>query len=110
MSSNTRDELLAEMINGLTIEERAPFALSGLETLTKENEEIIRELVSNRSRVLINLLSLTESPDEQLASRAEVVKETIDSILTGDPVQISENSMTRLVHDGLSDAKTDSVT
>ncbi|KAI9786287.1 MAG: hypothetical protein M1816_008096 [Peltula sp. TS41687] len=110
LSADTRENLLTEMMNGLSVEEKAPVALQGLEVIAKENKALLRRLVSSNSKMLINIISLTESPDERLASEAKDLKTTIESILAGEGDQELGQSMVGLVHDGLSGAGPTSVT
>lgn len=110
LSVDTQENLLTEMINGLSLEEKAPIAIQGLEVLAKENRDLLRRLASINSKLLINVISLTESPDEHVASEAKELKAAIESILAGDQGEELGHSMIRLVHEGLSGAGPSSVT
>lgn len=102
--------MFAEIIDGLCIEAKAPFALQALEVLTKENQDLVKWLASTHNKLLINIISLAESPDEQVASSAIHVKMSIEKILSGITGEELGDSLTSLVHEGLSGTGTNSVT
>jgi hypothetical protein len=96
--------LLSELVNGLSIENKAQFALEGAEVFAKQNADVLKHLASTDSRFLLNILTLTESADEQVAAQAERLNHTVESFLAAEGEDAFAEVTARLVREGLSGA------
>lgn len=96
------------MLEGLSTEERAPSALRGLEALAKRDAGIVTQLASRNGRFLVDILTLTESPDDQLATRAEVLNAMIETILAADRTRLT-NVRVGLIQESLQGTGSSSV-
>lgn len=82
ISSKTADDILSGLTKSLTIREEAKPALRGFDIVAKANGKVLRESIRNKSELLSNLLSLTESSDETLAAHAEITSAAIESLFS----------------------------
>lgn len=83
-SSELADELLADMTNGLSINEERSACLEGLELTAKRNGQALKEFTisTNGSTLLSKLLVLAESPDTNMSERAHKLTIAIEAILS----------------------------
>lgn len=92
---------MTKMLSGLSIREEAPRVLEGFEDLARRHPETIKGLASTNSRFLVDILTLTESPDEKLAARAEVVHTAVETILATDKSAVVKSTV-NVIQEGLS--------
>ncbi|KAI9809452.1 MAG: hypothetical protein M1827_006832 [Pycnora praestabilis] len=107
LSSVTADTILADLTNGLTINERVPASLQGLHLLARGNKDLVKTFIpsSEGSKLLPNLLFLSESSDEQLSLRASSVSTSIESIISDESHgNLARDTMLSLVNKGLIEA------
>ena len=77
------DELLADMANGLSIEDEKSACLEGLELAVKQNGQALKSFTKSPSGsiLLSKLLFLTESPDVTVSQKAQNLSNGIEAIL-----------------------------
>ncbi|KAI9719726.1 MAG: hypothetical protein M1812_003214 [Candelaria pacifica] len=112
LSPSTVDNVLSEMITALSIEDKAPAALQGLDLFAKENGSHVKTLVSTNhgSILLSNLLFLTESPDDGVAEMASLVNASFESILSNNRTGYSVNkSLLAVINNGIDEAGKNSI-
>lgn len=109
MSREKRTQVLAELTESLSIDEKAPFALEALGGLLRKDEATVKQLASTDNKLLGNMLYLTESPDEHLASRAEHINTAIESVLSKGNGENTTSAAMKVLQDGLSQAGENSV-
>lgn len=103
MSAETRDHIMSTMLSSLSVSDQAKPALQGLDNISKNNKSIMDEFMakSQGSELLPKLLLLEESPDEEVAQKAnDLSKQLFKGSGTGkvpsasiDVVQKSLNSV-----------------
>ncbi|KAI9706137.1 MAG: hypothetical protein M1836_005543 [Candelina mexicana] len=112
LSQSTKDDILSEMVNALSVEGKASAALQGLDLLAKEHGTKVETLVSTKhgSRLLSNLLFLTESPDDSVAEMASSVSASFESILSDKREGSSINmSLLAVLNKGINEAGSNSI-
>ncbi|KAI9674183.1 MAG: hypothetical protein M1817_002001 [Caeruleum heppii] len=82
VSDSTVQRVLSKITTGLTISEQAAGALDGVDSILATHGALIRERVSSKSDLLVNLLSLTESANEDLAVHAERTNALVEATLS----------------------------
>ena len=88
------------MMNSLSIKDKAESTLEGLDLLTKRSPAMIKQLASTNHRFLVDLLSLTESSNDELAGRAEALHTAVDSIVATDQDALARTTVD-IIHEGL---------
>lgn len=80
------DHVLADMVEGLSINTRRPASLHGLELTSRQNEVLIREFaLSNQgSNLLSALLHMAESDNEDISGRARNLNLLLEQTLRAD--------------------------
>jgi hypothetical protein len=109
MSPQTTDEVLAYMTQQLSISQQAPYSLQGLRQIVKSNPSMLREFLTRPqgSNLLQGLLIASESPNDEVSQGAAAVNASIQTLLSSR--SDSKQSMYDLIHQGLRDASTTSV-
>jgi hypothetical protein len=109
MSPETTGEVLAYMTETLSISQQAPYSLQGLRQIVKSNPSMLREFVARPqgSKLLQGLLLASESPNDEVAQGATAVNASIQTLLSSG--SDSKQSMFDLIHQGLRDATSTSV-
>jgi hypothetical protein len=109
MSPETTDEVLAYMTQQLSISQQAPYSLQGLRQIVKSNPSMLREFLGRPqgSTLLQGLLLASESPNDEVAQGATAVNASIQTLLSSG--SDSKQSMYDLIHQGLRDATSTSV-
>ncbi|KAF2102259.1 RING zinc finger protein-like protein [Rhizodiscina lignyota] len=113
-SNNATDEMLTSMINSLSLDETAPYALEGLQVLTKSNRRVVEQFMRKpeASLLLPRLLYLSESADDDTAQTATALNNLIQSNLSlsqTDDSGASQEALFRTIQNGLLDASEMSV-
>lgn len=102
--SELTDELLADMANGLSIEEERSACLEGLELTAKRNGQALKAFTmsKNGSSLLSKLLFLTESPNGNVSERAHNLTIAIEAILSdGKDSNHAAESMIEIINQGI---------
>lgn len=97
-------ELLADMVNGLSIEEERSACLEGLELTAKRNSQALKSFTmsANGSSLLSKLLVLTESPDGNVSEKAHNLTTAIEAILSdGKDSTHAVESMIEIINQGI---------
>ncbi|KAL6715189.1 hypothetical protein ACLMJK_007453 [Lecanora helva] len=106
------DEMLANMIDGLSIEAAAPASLHGLEMTANRTESILKEItLSPKGATLLSaLLSLSNSSDEIVAQKAQGLSGFVEQTMKtdGDSDQASR-SMLEVIYRGINTAGIESL-
>lgn len=112
ISHDTTDSVLSELIDSLSLGENVSAALQGLDLLAKEYGAQIKTLVptAHGSKLLSNLLFLTESSDDATAELASTVSASIESILSEDQeTSLVNRSLLAIINRGIDEAGSNSV-
>jgi hypothetical protein len=109
MSPQTTDEVLVYMTQQLSISQQAPYSLQGLRQIVKSNPSMLREFLARPqgSNLLQGLLLASESPNDEVSQGATAVNASIQTLLSSG--SDSKQSMYDLIHQGLRDASSTSV-
>ncbi|KAF2272230.1 RING zinc finger protein-like protein [Westerdykella ornata] len=109
ISDSTIDDILTSMTQSLSLSEQAPYALEGYRHVIKQNPAFMTSYLSsqNGSSLLQGLLLATESPDDEIAQAATALNASIRTLLAAESA--SKQSIVDLIHRGLRDASSTSV-
>ena len=100
------------MANSLSISDKAEFALQGFDSIARGNKDQLRALLQTKegSKILSNIIFLTESADEELAHRAKNTNELIEALLSGGRAgQLAHESLIDIIKNGISKANPSSI-
>lgn len=106
------DELLSDMVNGLSIEHEKSSCLEGLELAVKRNGQALKTYTksSSGSTLLSRLLFLTESPDISISTKSQNLSIAIEAILAdGKGSGRAVESMIEIINQGIATAEEDSL-
>ena len=106
------DDLLAYMAEGLSVDGKVLASLRGLDLVAKINGDAIKSFTLSRagSDLLLSLLRLTESPDEDLSQQAKNFSTAIETIVSkGEGSNYASESLIKIIDDGIQRVETDSL-
>lgn len=106
------DDLLAIIVNGLSIEEKNGASLLGLDLVVKRHGRTIRNFAksSQGSNLLSKLLFLTESSDPEVSQIANSLSASIEVIVADDKYSNhATRSMIEIINQGIDTARPDSL-
>ena len=86
MSGETKDRIMASMLSSLSVSEQAKPALQGLDNISRNNRSLMDDFVAKPegSELLPKLLMLEESPDDEIAQKAnDLSKQLVKGSGTG---------------------------
>lgn len=109
LSDSTTVDILSEMTESLTITDRSSSALHGFHQVVKQNPTFLKMYLAtpNGSNLFAQLLSASESPQEEIAQAASSVYASVQALLnTGSG---SKQSMYDVIHNGLLNASEGSI-
>ena len=98
------DELLVDMVNGLSIEEERSACLEGLELTVKRNCQALKAFAisKNGSSLLSKLLFLTESHDGNVSEKAHNLTRAIEAILADEKDSaLAAESIIEIINQGI---------
>lgn len=110
--SELTDELLADMVNGLSIDDERSACLEGLELTAKRNGQALKAFTmsTNSSSLLSKLLFLTESPDGSVSEKAHNLTIAIEAILSdGKDSAHAIESIIKMINQGIDMAEENSL-
>lgn len=109
LAPDTTEDVLAYLTQSLSISQHAPHSLQGLRQIAKSNPTLLRDFAATTKggHLLQALLRASESPIDEIAHGAATVNASIQTILASDAG--TQNSMYDLIHQGLREATSSSV-
>ena len=105
------DDILARMIDDLSINPTNPVGLRGLEMAANQREGIVKDftLLNKGSTLIQVLLSLSESSDETISERARGLSSLVEgAMVDGDSSQVTE-SMLEIIERNIASIRADSL-
>lgn len=102
--SELTDELLVDIVNGLSIEEERSACLEGLELTAKRNCQALKAFAisTNGSSLLSRLLFLTESHDGNVSEKAHNLTRAIEAILSDEKDStLAAESIIEIINQGI---------
>lgn len=109
ISSDTTNEILANMTESLSLTQKAPYALQGLRQIVKQNPSMLKAFLTTPKgpSLLQGLLLASESPNDEISQDATAVNASIQTILAAG--SDTKQSVFNLVQQGLKEAAQTSV-
>ena len=103
LSIDKRNEILNELANGLSNEEKVVSAMNGVHSLSERSPTILAEIALSNRKFLADLLFLIDASDEQINAQAEAAYAVIESsLIANDPKGYME-AITGLIHRDLTE-------
>ncbi|KAH0559624.1 hypothetical protein GP486_003863 [Trichoglossum hirsutum] len=102
------DHLLSDLASSLTVNDKAAFALQGVDSIARSNKDQLKNLLQTKkgSEILSNIVFLTELSNEELAYRAESTNTSIRALLSDGN---ASQSLVGIVKNGLLEASPSSI-
>lgn len=110
--SEVSDEILASMVESLSIKDTETGALRGLDLVAGQDEAAFRHFISSPkgATLLSRLLSLTESPNIELSQVARKLSTLVRKVLSSEKApEVAKNPMVEVVQKGIESANSNSL-